>query len=71
MGKTDLWDRYNEYLCDCTDIGLALDISRINFSDGFLGDRESAMQRAFADMAALEGEPLPTRMKTAWWGTTG
>ncbi|BCS53791.1 glucose-6-phosphate isomerase [Geobacter sp. SVR] len=71
MGKTDLWDRYNEYLCDCTDIGLALDISRINFSDGFLGDRESAMQRAFADMAALEGgavaNPDENRMVGHYW----
>jgi glucose-6-phosphate isomerase len=49
-----LWSRYSKYLCNCPDIGLALDISRMNFDGGFFAQMEPPMQWAFAAMAALE-----------------
>ena len=52
MNKIDLWNRYNQYMCNCPKIGLSLDISRMKFDDGFLGRMEPDMQRAFKSMAA-------------------
>jgi glucose-6-phosphate isomerase len=54
MDNLALWQRYREYLCVCTDPVLMLDISRMNFSDGFLAEMEPRMQKAFAEMEALE-----------------
>jgi glucose-6-phosphate isomerase len=54
MDNLTLWRRFKEYLCTCPDLGLMLDISRMNFSDGFLAKMEPPMQKAFAEMEALE-----------------
>ncbi len=71
MQKADLWDRYNRYICQCQNIGLSLDISRMNFDDGFFDRMEPAMQKAFADMANLEGggiaNPGENRMVGHYW----
>jgi len=53
MDDLALWQRYREYLCVCTDLGLMLDLSRMNFPEGFFTAMEPRMQRAFAEMAAL------------------
>lgn len=50
-----LWQRYQNYLCTCPEIGLTLDISRLKFSDSYFEQMEPAMQRAFAEMRDLEG----------------
>jgi glucose-6-phosphate isomerase len=55
MDNSALWERYKNYLCVCPDIGLTLDISRMDFPDGFLAEMETRMQRAFREMADLEG----------------
>ncbi len=66
-----LWDRYREYLCVAESIGLQLDISRMKFPDGFLDNMEGAMQRAFAQMDALEAgaiaNPDEKRMVGHYW----
>src|SRR5690349_2044555 len=66
-----LWDRYREYLCICDSIGLTLDISRMKFPDGFFEKMEPAMQKAFAQMDALEkgaiANPDEKRMVGHYW----
>ena len=62
MTSRNLWKRYQENLCVCTEIGLTLDISRMNFGTDFFPAMEPAMQRAYATMADLErGAPPQTR----------
>ncbi|MSM40978.1 MAG: glucose-6-phosphate isomerase [Geobacter sp.] len=65
------WERYTEYLCDCPELGLALDISGMDFSDGFFTAMEPAMQRAFAAMGELErgsiANPDEQRMVGHYW----
>jgi glucose-6-phosphate isomerase len=54
MDNPALWQRYKDCLCVCSDIGLTLDISRMDFPDVFLEEMEPLMQRAYGEMAALE-----------------
>jgi glucose-6-phosphate isomerase len=49
-----VWERFKKYYCRVDSIGLGLDISRMNFSEGFLSDMSGSMERAFAEMADLE-----------------
>ena len=71
MNKTELWQRFCTYLCTCPEIGLSLDISRMNFGNGFFEQMEPAMQRAFAAMAELEkgaiANPDEGRMVGHYW----
>lgn len=71
MDKTALWNRYNQYLCSCPEIGLTLDISRMSFGADFLDSMEPAMQRAFGAMAQLErgtiANPDENRMVGHYW----
>jgi glucose-6-phosphate isomerase len=71
MNKTDLWNRFNNYLCCCSELGLSLDISRMNFGDNFFPQMEPAMQRAFTAMAELEkgaiANPDEGRMVGHYW----
>jgi glucose-6-phosphate isomerase len=48
------WPRFKKYYYQNPELGIALDISRIPFPDGFFGNLEKPMQKAFAGMAALE-----------------
>jgi glucose-6-phosphate isomerase len=61
MNKAELWKRYTSHLCDCPELGLALDISRMKFEEGFFERMEPAMQRAFAAMADLEAGAIANR----------
>jgi glucose-6-phosphate isomerase len=71
MDKLQLWERYKKYLNVNPAIGLTLDISRMNFPDGFFADMEQRMQQAFHDMADLEGgsiaNPDEKRMVGHYW----
>ena len=71
MDDLALWQRYREYLCVCTDLGLMLDPCRMNFPEGFITAMEPRMQRAFAEMAALErgaiANPDENRMVGHYW----
>ena len=68
---TNTWNRFQQYLCHCHEIGLWLDISRMNFDDGFLSQMEPAMQRAYITMQALEqgsiANPDEGRMVGHYW----
>lgn len=65
------WNRFQQYLCHCPEIGLWLDISRMDFDDEFLNRMEPAMQRAFDAMHALEqgsiANPDEGRMVGHYW----
>ena len=47
------WNRFRELRFQDPALGVALDISRVPFPDGYLGSMEPRIQKAFADMAAL------------------
>jgi glucose-6-phosphate isomerase len=65
------WSRFKTHYYQNSELGLALDISRIPFPEGFLTAKEPAMQQAFADMAALEkgaiANPDENRMVGHYW----
>ena len=65
------WNRFQQYLCHCPEIGLWLDISRMDFNDEFLNRMEPAMQQAFDAMLALEqgsiANPDEGRMVGHYW----
>ena len=52
--KAALWRRFKKYYSEYPDIGLSLDLSRMNFGEGFFGSMEGRMKKAFAEMDALE-----------------
>jgi glucose-6-phosphate isomerase len=65
------WSRFKKYYYQNSELGLALDISRIPFPDAYFGLMEKPMQKAFADMAALEkgaiANPDENRMVGHYW----
>jgi glucose-6-phosphate isomerase len=65
------WSRFKTYYYQNSALGLALDISRIPFPEGFLASKETSMQQAYADMAALEkgaiANPDENRMVGHYW----
>jgi glucose-6-phosphate isomerase len=65
------WQRFQQNFVRYNDLGLSLDISRMNFADGFLAGMEPLTERAFADMKKLEaGEivnPDEGRMVGHYW----
>ena len=71
MDKLALWRRYKQYLCECPSVGMKLDISRMNFDNGFLGRLEPRMAEAYRAMADLEAgqiaNPDEQRMVGHYW----
>ncbi|OGU15511.1 MAG: glucose-6-phosphate isomerase [Geobacteraceae bacterium GWC2_53_11] len=71
MEKAALWTRYQQHLCNCPEIGLSLDISRMKFSSSFFDQMESAMQDAFSEMKQLEAGSIANsdegRMVGHYW----
>jgi len=68
---SNTWNRFQQHLCHCPEIGLWLDISRMNFDGEFLNRMEPAMQQAFDAMLALEqgsiANPDEGRMVGHYW----
>lgn len=71
MTQRELWNRYRKYLCRADAVGLTLDISRMNFPEGFLERMQGPMGRAFEAMTELEGgaiaNPDEKRMVGHYW----
>src|SRR6478609_9216953 len=71
MDATNLWQRFQQYLCRVPELGLALDISRMRFDDGFLNRMAAPMRQAFEAMDALErgaiANPDEKRMVGHYW----
>lgn len=65
------WNRFKEYYIENADLGFALDVSRMNFSNSFLTEMEGRMQLAFQAMSALEdgalANPDEVRMVGHYW----
>lgn len=71
MNSEGLYQRHQRYLCRVPALGLALDISRMRFEDGYFDRMAQPMQRAFEAMDALErgaiANPDENRMVGHYW----
>ncbi|MBF0540007.1 MAG: glucose-6-phosphate isomerase [Nitrospirae bacterium] len=54
MNNSELWSRYQKYFYNNSDLGLMIDISRMNFDDSFFNGIKDNMDKAFKDMESLE-----------------
>ena len=71
LSKLQLWDRFQQYYKEFPSLGLALDLSRMNFADDFFRSMEPRIQRAFSSMQELENgaiaNPDENRMVGHYW----
>src|SRR5258708_14615 len=69
--SSTLWKRYLEYVSVSDSIGLTVDVSRMSFPDGFFAQMHPLMERAFAEMDALEkgavANPDEKRLVGHYW----
>jgi len=69
--KLQWWERFQKYYTEFPTLGLAVDLSRMNVDDAFFVAMEPKIQKAFADMAALEAgdiaNPDENRMVGHYW----
>ena len=69
--KAALWSRFQKFYAEYPSLGLAMDISRVDFPDSFLATMERPMQRAYIAMAELEkggiANPDEKRMVGHYW----
>jgi glucose-6-phosphate isomerase len=67
----ELWARYKDLYTAHPEIGLALDLSRLNFPDDFFEQMAEPLEKAFADMSELENgalaNPDENRMVGHYW----
>ena len=54
MNPRELWDRYRRWLFDDPELGVRLDVSRMDLTEEFIGAMAGPMGRAFEQMDALE-----------------
>jgi len=71
FSKHQLWGTLQKYYTEFPTIGLALDLSRMNFAMIFFARMEPAMQKAFAAMAELEKAAIANPDENGWLGITG
>lgn len=71
MTPSELWERYQRYLCRVESVGLSLDVSRMAFDEGELDRMGPQIGRAFEAMDALEkgaiANPDENRMVGHYW----
>ncbi|MUL38769.1 glucose-6-phosphate isomerase [Gloeocapsopsis dulcis] len=71
MNAATLWQRYQDWLYYHEGLGFYLDVSRISFDDAFVAQLQPKFEKAFQDMAALEGgaiaNPDEDRMVGHYW----
>jgi glucose-6-phosphate isomerase len=69
--KLQWWERFQKYYTEFPTLGLAVDLSRMNVDDAFFAAMEPKVQKAFADMVALEAgaiaNPDENRMVGHYW----
>jgi len=69
--KLQWWERFQKYYTEFPELGLAIDLSRMNVDDAFFAAMEPRIQKAFADMDALEAgaiaNPDENRMVGHYW----
>ncbi|MFW6354633.1 MAG: glucose-6-phosphate isomerase, partial [Verrucomicrobiota bacterium] len=65
------WNRFKQFYCAPEGVDLALDISRMQFSEGFLEELEPSLKEAYTAMEALEkgaiANPDEGRMVGHYW----
>ncbi len=71
MQKKQLWELYKGRLYHDAALELSVDTSRMNYADTFLGEMEPRLQKAYQEMADLEGgaiaNPDEQRMVGHYW----
>jgi glucose-6-phosphate isomerase len=71
MDAAALWQRYQNWLYYHPGLGFYLDVSRIRFDDKFVTQMKPKLEKAFADMKALEAgaiaNPDENRMVGHYW----
>ncbi len=71
MSSTSLWNRFQKYFLRYDDLGFSIDISRMDFSDDFLGHKAAEADRACRAMQELEAgaiaNPDEHRMVGHYW----
>ena len=71
MDNAQLWERYQDWLYYNDELGFYLDISRMSFDDAFVEQMKPKFDKAFKDLAALEGgaiaNPDEKRMVGHYW----
>lgn len=71
MDTASLWQRYQDWLYYHEGLRFYLDVSRMRFDDAFVESMQPKFQKAFEDMAALEGgaiaNPDENRMVGHYW----
>ena len=71
FSKEQLWHRFQKFYADYPDLGLAVDLSRMNFGEDFFASIEPRLQAALAGMKALEAgaiaNPDEKRMVGHYW----
>ncbi len=69
--KEELWERFKKYYTEFPAVGLAMDLSRVNFGDDYFQAMAGGIQKAFAAMAELENgaiaNPDEKRMVGHYW----
>ncbi|PPS40999.1 glucose-6-phosphate isomerase [Chroococcidiopsis sp. TS-821] len=71
MDAATLWQRYQDWLYYHAGLEFYLDVSRMRFDDAFVAQLQPKFEKAFQDMAALEGgaiaNPDENRMVGHYW----
>jgi glucose-6-phosphate isomerase len=69
--KPELWQRFQKYYTEFPTLGLAVDLSRMNFPDTYFDSMKTPIQKAFIAMAELEkggiANPDEKRMVGHYW----
>jgi glucose-6-phosphate isomerase len=71
LTKLQWWERFQKYYAEFPEMGLAIDLSRMNVDDDFFSTMEPKAQKALADMVVLENgaiaNPDENRMVGHYW----
>ena len=69
--KNEIWPRFQKYYTEYPSLGLATDLSRMNFPANYFQEMDGPMRKAFAAMAELEkgaiANPDEKRMVGHYW----
>jgi len=71
LSNQSLWERFQTYYSEYPKLGLAIDLSRMNFSERFISDMLPKLEKAFIELADLEkgaiANPDEKRMVGHYW----